>query len=494
MQNIKNIIKRSFFGLFFLMGLIYNTINAQTISRAAAIEDIDNFRTILIKESSYLTLKNQDFNSEVNGLIDALEDEVAIKDLYFGLMKILGNVGDRHARVKWEGLKPDTKGFPFIMAPMGNKIIALNKAEKGRAYQLFDAKFPELKAINGVAISDLIKQMDWAYKHAPSEAKYHKFALEKNINYFLDHVFGPKAQHTFVFTNGKQDKTMRLALDDHPRFWKDLTYTPKLSDMPNLFGIKGKHIGYISIPAMIPRSGNYGNLYQFVSAYMSDYADTEALIIDLRNNGGGTREFLMQLAPYFLAPQSEPWVANVAKIRSDQKINEDMESMQNRYLYTYKSKRFTDGDRKAIDAFMATFKATWRYDPDKYSEPFFMVLKHELGQNHYYYDRPVYVLVNERSFSAASVFTSAVKGMANVKIVGVNTDGSSGRSQYFDLKHSKINLKLSSMISFQRNGTTLDSYGTVPDWVIYPELDQVLGLEDTQLTRLIERIEQGKNN
>ena len=96
--------------------------------------------------------------------------------------------------------------------------------------------------------------------------------------------------------------------------------------------------------------------------------------------------------------------------------------------------------------------------------------------------------MNERSFSAASVMAAVFKGLDNVHLVGMTTDGSSGRSLDFDLPNSKIKLKVSTMLSFQRNGKTLDGNGTEPDLVIEPTLDDVLGKKDTQLEQLLEHI------
>jgi C-terminal processing protease CtpA/Prc len=104
------------------------------------------------------------------------------------------------------------------------------------------------------------------------------------------------------------------------------------------------------------------------------------------------------------------------------------------------------------------------------------------------YTKPVYILVNEHCFSAATVFTTAFKGLPNVKIVGVTTDGSSGNSRKKYLKNSGIRVKVSTMLSFQRNGKTLDGNGTNPDIYIPVDTTQLLTGKDTQLDRLVKMI------
>ena len=73
-------------------------------------------------------------------------------------------------------------------------------------------------------------------------------------------------------------------------------------------------------------------------------------------------------------------------------------------------------------------------------------------------------------------------------IAGITTDGSSGNSQKINLPHSQIRVKVSTMLSFQRNGKTLDGHGTKPDLLLMPDEGQVLGERDSQLMGLLEFI------
>ncbi len=483
--------KKLLFSLFTVITfLISVTGYAQTITRQQAIEDIEKFRDVLNRESSYLYSKGAHHEAAIDKVIAGLDETVVLKDLYYDLVKILGNIGDRHSGVYPENIKNDSLGMPFMMAPVDGNIVALKKELVKDTYQLFQKNYPYLKSINDMPIQEFIEKISWRHKHAPKYAKIHQATRERNYDYFLTAVFGKSDTYKFTFTNGSKDKSLTLPLTENPKRWRDLAYSPNIKDLPSLFKIVGNNIGYISLPAMVSkRDRKGGNLHRYVPAKMHDYKNTDALIIDLRYNGGGTRDFLMMLAPYFLSPDAKPWVANVTRIRSDQKISEDMRTMQARYLYNTRSRRFTRDDIEAIKAFSKDFKTEWAYNPERFSDAFYMVLSHDLGVDHYYYDKPVYVLVNERSFSAASVFTSALKGMGNVKIAGMGTDGSSGRSQYFELKHSKFDIRLSSMISFQRNGKTLDTNGTEPDIVIPKDVQQVLGNRDTQLENLVKHIE-----
>lgn len=80
--------------------------------------------------------------------------------------------------------------------------------------------------------------------------------------------------------------------------------------------------------------------------------------------------------------------------------------------------------------------------------------------------------------------------MPNIKVVGVNTDGSSGNSERFELPNSGFRGKISTMVSYQKNGKILDGIGTEPDIFIERSLDQILLKEDYQLNKLLEIINQ----
>ena len=134
---------------------------------------------------------------------------------------------------------------------------------------------------------------------------------------------------------------------------------------------------------------------------------------------------------------------------------------------------------------MENFHPLNHYNEDKFSSYYYMVINHDEHPSAYYYANPVYVLMNEQSFSAASVFAGVVKELGNITLVGIGTDGSSGLSKKYFFNASGIQVKLSHMISFQRDGTLFDGHGTVPDIFIERSLNQILGREDYQLNQLL---------
>ncbi|MEM6516618.1 MAG: S41 family peptidase [Bacteroidota bacterium] len=179
---------------------------------------------------------------------------------------------------------------------------------------------------------------------------------------------------------------------------------------------------------------------------------------------------------------------NATKQRGILPLNQDLkQSLHGRYLFS--RDELDKKEQKAVDEFMKTFEPMYKLNKDKFSDYHYYIFNGEkITKGKYHYNKPIYILTNERSFSAASVFVSTLKGLPNIKVVGVNTDGSSGNSERFKLPNSKLRGKISTMVSFQKDGKILDGIGTAPDIVIERSLDQILLKEDYQLNRLLEII------
>lgn len=499
MQSIKN-------GLIILIiTFISGHSSAQYLSKDDALDDVKEFRTLLKKESSYYQLLKYDFTNRFAEIEHTImdSDSVPIHFLAYEFEKLIAETIDRHANIRMSNFDERQHEilnlyFPLSLAYFNGNVVGLKPGKQDGTYQYYTKKFPFLKSVDGIPIHEFLNEYAYRSKNSPLEAKISGGLKEMGDFGRLYFKQGqPRANQVHLtFTNGKTDKTIKVPLSDKKSRWLDLgslrvnkNYNPfdrdEHYDLHKLDTWLTDSIAYLALPAMVSYNSK-PDLEAYLKNTMTKFNDAKALIIDVRSNGGGTRQILNTLSGYFVQPEQTPWVANVAYIRSDQRINEDMSSMQSRFLYNYNSRELSDTDRKAIDTFNKEFKPEHAVDPDKFSRPFYMVLR----SNEKLLSCPIYILVNEESFSAASVFTSAFKGLPNVSISGINTNGSSGRSVLFYLKHSNIRVRLSTMLSFQRNGKTLDGNGTAPDIVIEKDIDQIFGKKDAQLAKLIELIQQ----
>lgn len=478
------------------------TGNTKKLTISQAIEDVTAFQQILEQRSSYLQLTNYDYKSALHslkGIIKSSKNKIDLNYLAHELAKIMAKLRDRHSSVKNEAFKtsdhPTSKlQLPFSIAPLNGKVLALKRINKEGIYSYLHEGYPYVKSINGLPIRVMIDSLVYKSNTAPKAAKFSRGVSEMQQLgrlYFMNNLKLPNSIE-IVFTNGKTNKKEVVELlGEQFRYYSKLERDINLNskdieegNLENMSKLLKGSIGYLSLPQMY-HFEDVAGLNSYIDSMFVNFSNTKALIIDLRFNPGGGRDLIQKIASYIIPKSNSPWVANVAYLRTDTK-GVTHKSMSSRYLYTSTAKKLNALDRKSISIFTKNFTTYRTFDPTKFSEPHFMILKS--GQQHY--TKPVYILVNEHSFSAASVFTSSFKGLPNIKIVGVTTDGSSGNSKVIYLKNSKIRVRVSTMLSFQRNGKTLDGNGTMPDLICTETIDQILKGEDVQLKKLIEIINQ----
>lgn len=473
-------------------------IISQNISSKQALADLEQYYKLLKKESSYYQISDKKRikdKIEEKKVLLSTKDSVSVSFLANILENIQSEIIDRHASIRGKRVrhKLNDMHFPIAVAPFDGKLLALRETGKYK-YTHYNKKYPYIKSIDGYNMDEFIDKYCSRRKLSPVNSRLR--SVSKDIRdigrLFLRQEMYNKKEVDIVLTNGKRYKNITLPLSTKKKKWKDkaaISYIDesiKLAykkDYSNMFNQYPNDIMYINIPSMLSFE-EYPAYRDSLISGLNNIRDAGALIIDIRENGGGTRDILNLFAGYIVQPSQSPWVANVACIRSDQNIDEDISSMRGRYLFNYHSEHISKEERKSIGEYNKWFKPDTEFDINKFSSPYYMILRSGKSA----LKCKVYILVNERCFSAASIFTTAFKGLNNVKIVGDTTNGSSGRSKKFYLKHSNIRVKLSTMLSFQRNGKTLDGNGTQPDIVIERDLDQIMGKRDTQLEKLLEII------
>ena len=499
-------------GLFNKVTTSKETSNVEAISKKIgknkAIEDVREFKKILEQKSSYAQITDFNYVQSLENIENKIKKgskNIAISWLCRELKKIMAEIPDRHASVKlgstrnfkecnFKALKP-----PFTLKRLGKNIVALSPKKSSKQYQYFNKDYPYVKNVEGMSINEFFDKYLFRSKKAPLYA--HLSQCAKDFRYITEPMYllnkDCKKELKITLTNFEKDLTINVKLGDNARgahfverkldAIKDEIREKNYKNA--IQWLSGKNIGYIAIPKM------FGFKKEFEKAIVESFItfqNAKALIVDLRYNGGGTRNILQTMAPFLIPPKSSPWVGNVAYLRTNNPTaltESEIESMNGRFLFRQHSENFkSETIQKALNNFMRSFQIKKSFDKAKFSKPFYMVVE----SNGTFYKRPVYILVNERCFSAATVFTTFFKGLPNVKIVGVTPDGSSGRSIKMYLKNSNIRVKVSTMVSLQRNGKTLDGNGIEPDIFIDEKAPQILGQKDTQLEKLIAHID--KNN
>ncbi|SIN73020.1 S41 family peptidase [Algoriphagus halophilus] len=470
---------------------------AQVLTKKEIIQDLNFLDHFLQQRSSYQGLNGYHYQDDFKYYLDQLDEkDTPIRDFGLFLSKTIGKIGDRHANVREFDL-PETLYLPFTFAPFEKKVLVLKHQKPHKIFAFWDAEYPYLKSINHIPIKAILPEVLPEEIHAPTNSYALRALRDLRDIETVFYKLGKELPNPLPITLSSQQghlKEIEVELVDEEQkayLWderfKDLNFFLEEQDfndpkiIENFFEIED-NISYIQLVQMLNKYSS-PTYFEYLNKFMNEAHQSDALIIDVRDNGGGTRDLIQELAGFLIHPDSI-YVVNIARQRGELPLKRELKKdLHNRYLYS--KDELDSREQVAVDAFMETFHPVYELDKDKFSEYHFHLLNGEkLGRQKKQFDKPIYILANERTFSAASILVSTFKSLPNIKIVGVTTDGSSGNSHKVELPHSGLSVKTSTMVSFQKDGKLLDGVGTSPDIELTRSLDQIFFQEDYQLQQL----------
>jgi len=215
-----------------------------------------------------------------------------------------------------------------------------------------------------------------------------------------------------------------------------------LSDVYTYKKLKN-NIGYLHISSFMGNFPKFDELYEQIK-------ETNALIIDVRGNIGGNS----QAAQYIL------------KHLTDTEF-ESCKSISRKYIPMHAS---------------WGMKAEWYESPPHIIKPFTKEDKKEI------YTKPVIVLSDEKSISAADDFCADFRTMKRGKIVGTKTAGSSGNPLQFFLPDGCFAM-VCTLKEFMPDGTEIIGVGVLPDIEVKETIESFLSGRDLPLEKALEILE-----
>jgi len=441
------------------------------LTQAEINEDLDQFQTELMGRYAYLRYNEPDYEGPIQAIRDNSSEGMSVDDFDIELTKILALSIDGHGGVVG-GYFPE--GFlPFRIDRIGNRYIAFWADRR----DFVSNSYPFITKIDDMSIDEWRSALSVVVsKGSPSYQTHYGLRYLEYIR-FARSVAGVDDPDVVEIELESRDGSRRLSavleVADDP---------PIVEDWPvSESGFLAGNIAYLRITRWLD------DAFDEVATWMPRFAGARGLIIDIRDNRGGTRSVLRELFPYFVSASNPPHVANAAKFRLYSEFTYDHLAGRNMFRESWSG--WTPAERNAISEFMETFEPEWVVRESEFSDWHFWLLSKTSKPDAYDLDGPIIFLMNKLCWSASDVILSSVKGLPNVTLIGEPSVGGSGARIITTLRNSGLDLYMSSMVSFQNTGQLYETNGIQPDIYLEPRPEFFLrGGEDRVLRYAIQRI------
>jgi Peptidase family S41 len=431
---------------------------------------LDDFMVALNDRWSYRHANGADFDAAIAKLYKEIDAGIALNDFGIELQKIIALGIDGHAEVSGYTL-PSGGYLPFLVEPSGEGFVAF---KPDRTRFLADG-FPYLTKIDGKPVADWCEAAAVLVpKGSPQYVRRHCLRLLRDLDYLRGLMKLPKNAAVEVEVAAQDGARKRLTL-------------PVATQSP-IYGVWPRggsrllegNIGYLRLSSLDE------DAVAEISTWMPKFRDTEGLVIDVRDNGGGIRDPMRLLYSFLTSPEDPPRVFTVAAYRLHGAHRRD--HLGQRFMYRADAEEWTGHERHAIATFASIFSPEWELPPGQFSDWHYMVLSRLHSETSYHYSQPVVVLMNAKCFSATDIFLAGLKGMNNVTLLGTPSGGGSAFAQSVTLGATPFRVRLGSMASFQTDGKLFEGYGVNPDMVVEPMPEYYIGGTDNVLEAAVRRI------
>jgi len=471
-------------------------------------EDVD-FAYSKLKETHpnlywYITRETLDF--KFDSLKQTLREPLTPLQFYFKLQPVIAEIREGHLSLRIPSKRINKKEIKALEGKKGMFSRFEYYVKNDRLYIIENKDSiqnikpgTEILLIDKVPVSEYIKR----YKKLISSDGFNTtfqpyFLKDVFFNYYvaekgyedratLETVYHGKKRTYELTRESKSDEDLKKDKENKKR-----TQEKKVNDYVALsnsynrnfkFLDQDSSIAYIQVKSF---SGVFSSKFYKETFRKIKKADAKYLIIDIRNNYGGSLEEINNLYSYL---SSEPYTlikpSQVISKSSPLKTNYFRKSGFLQYAFkTLMYPAFFFG--QTFSTYKKDGKFYYKTRADKVSKPRNDVFKGK-----------VFVLINGSSFSASSILTSKLKNDKKAVLVGEETGGANdgtvaGFYSFQTLPNSKIDLPIGVLL-VQPNITFTDTQkGVVPDVKVSETMEDILEKKDPQLDWIINEIEKEK--
>ncbi len=379
---------------------------------------------------------NNQWNEQYNKVYANIPDSISFSNSYTMFASLMVLLKDGHSnfafpyseRVKYMNNSGIT--MPFTVEIKNKKIILKECFNESYYIKLVGS---EILSINEIPANKIIEQLMNFY--GDKNVAIINNNIEKYFGAYFWTVYGSFPQYKInLLKDGDQFSITINAVNNQDYFvLRNKFYPQKTEEKYQLHFLNNDSIAYLKIKSFADK--------KVLSDFLSNAFDSigkkafKNLIIDIRNNPGGTSDGVDTLLSYLITKQYKQY--KLIGLR----VSNEIKSI-------YENKK-------------PTFYNMIKYFEDNqlfYYEDTMLIETPVHRQNRY--NGNLFVLINDKTFSAASTFAGVIKEYNLGKIVGQTETGGTiayyGDFLLFKLPNTKMEFFISSKFFIQYGGTKLD--------------------------------------
>ena len=468
---------------------------AEHIRREEARMDLSVLDSLLAHHYAYNDADELDEIAVLRAISDALPDRIRVGDFAMQLQKALALSIDGHAprisgmradgeRERIEDNPPGRHFFPFELRSTGSRIVAFDAGSR----TLIDPAHPYVTTIDGLSVSEWIDAAQSIVVAGSPQLRWRRGARQLGNIGFLRMELGRPATGTASVQFENEDRT------DQSERTIDLVAASVAA--------RERYPFAEDAAARVPEDIAYFRLRRMESdsdyitgfaAWIQESRAAQGAIVDIRDNGGGSRLPLLTLLPHVLGAGEAPVVVNAGRLKLGPGCpSPGCEVPQNGYLadrFMLPIRAIPEGTSQhaALDAWLPGFTPDWLPPDEGFSDWHYLIVGPDPDPA--LADKPVIILMNNGNFSASDIFLSGLKDRARVTLLGTASSGGSARRNEHILPNSDLAVSLATLASFQaRDSRLYDGVGIDPDLQMEPEPEFFVNQSDRILERAIELI------
>lgn len=507
---------KNYFIILFIISLTscvsvrkHNEQQSICISPEKLKEDVD-FAYSKLKETHpqlYWYISKENLDHKFDSLKQTINEPLTPLQFYFKLQPVIAEIREGHLSLRIPSKRITKKEIKTLEGKKG-MFSRFGYYVKGDRLFIIENKDSiqniepgtEILAIDGIPVSEYIK-------------RYRKLISSDGFNttfqpYYLKDVFF----NYYVAEKGYEDHATLEAIYNGEKMTYQLTRESKSENDLKQDKENKKRTQEKKVNDYIAFNNSYNRNFKFldkdssvayikVKSFSSDYSarfyretfkkikntKSSYLIIDIRNNYGGSLEEINNLYSY-LSPEPYTLIkpSQVVSKSSPLKTNYFRKSNPFQYILrtlTYPTFLFA----QTFSTYKKDGKYYYKNRSDKKSKPKEDVFKGK-----------VFVLINGGSFSASSIITAKLKNDKRVVLVGEETGGANdgtvaGFYSYQTLPNSKIDLPIGVLLVQPNITFTNTKKGVLPDVTIVETMQDIIDKKDPEMDWVMKEIAKEKN-